>query len=344
MINILSSIIKKSMIFEILNDLRIFFKDTITGFVRFFHKDYFIQNIRTLRWNKLDSYIMGQFLLTNIGSTVLFVSIYELAQIFQDLRRIPEDANHYYLNLHYLNTMPYYTFVLQPFGFLFATVYVLSKLSSTREMIAMVSTGTSIYRLTFYMMLTSVLYYIFTVCFLLNNFILPSYQNSYIYRKVALNQAQIGELSFLNDNKKFTVFGTDNLLYLGAYYNATDKYIENATVIQYLDLEDVVDAPEFVPAEETSAWLYTNRINLESLKNIKVSDRMSFKKRIDAERLYWIEEQQSWAISNGTERLISEGGKLFSVKNIDFEITTTLNDPYQFFEKSWYPIEAMTLE
>lgn len=331
-------------IIEIITDLKYFFSNLITGFISFFHKDHFVANLRTLRWNKLDSYIMSQFMMATIGSIVLFVSIYELAQIFQDLRGIPDDVDHYYLNLHYLNTVPYWTFILQPFGFLFATVYVLSRLSATREMIAMVSTGTSIYRLTFYMMLLSVVYYGAIVGFLMNNFVLPSYQNSFIYRRVALKQAKLGELSFLNDNSKFTIFGSDNLLYLGTYYNATEKYIDNATVIKYLDLESISNAPAFIPAEEETAWIYTNLVNMESLKNINVSDRVSFQKRIDAERLYWDDSAKAWAVSNGTERLISEGGKLFSFKKIDYAVDTNLNDPYWFFEKNWYPIDAMTVE
>lgn len=335
---------KTFAIFEIIRDIGYFLYNLASGFITFFHKDHFVANLRTLRWNKLDSYIMKQFILSMIGSIVLFVSIYELAQIFQDLKRIPEDVDHYYLNLHYLNTVPYWTFILQPFGFLFATVYVLSKLSSTREMIAMVSTGTSIYRLTFYMLLTSILYYIFIVTFLMNAFVLPSYQKSFIYREVAFKRAKIGELAFLNDNKKFTIFGADNLLYLGEYYNATEKYVDKATVIQYISQDEVVEATAFVPGGEDTEWLNNNRINIESLKNIKVPDRISFQKRIDADRLSWDEGAEAWAISNGTIRLISEGGKLFSAREVDYEVDPSLMDPYWFFEKNWYPIDAMTVE
>ncbi len=335
---------KTSPIFSIFSDLALFMNNLFVGFARFFQRDYFVQNLRTLRWNKLDSYIMSQFFLTTFGSIVLFISIYELSQIFLDMKRIPEDANFEYLNLYYLHTVPYYTFILQPFGFLFATVYVLSKLSTTREMIAMISTGTSIYRLTFYMMAFSIFYYFFTVGFLLNSFILPSYQKAFIYRKVALNQAQIDDLTFLKDSKNFTIFGTDNMLYLGEYYNATEQYIENATVLKYIDLDEVKEAPEFVPSEENSTWLYNNRINLESLKNIHVSDRMSFEKRIDAEKLYWSESNQAWIVSNGTVRLISEGGTLFSTTHIDYAVDETLSDPYWVFEKNWYPIDAMSVE
>ena len=332
------------VIVEIIRDIGYFLYNTGDGFINFFHKDHFVANLRTLRWYKLDSYIMKQFILSMVGSIVLFVSIYELALIFQDIKRLPEDVNRHYLTLHYLNTVPYWTFILQPFGFLFATTYVLSKLSSTREMIAMVSTGTSIYRLTFYMLLTSILYYIFTVTFLMNNFILPSYQNSYIYRKVAWNEAKVDELSFLSDNKKFTIFGADNLLYLGEYYNATEKYINDATVIQYLSQDKVVEATEFIPEGEDTEWLNENRINIESLKNIKVPDRISFQKRIDADQLSWDETAEAWAISNGTIRLISEGGKLFSSREVDYEVDQTLKDPYWFFERNWYPIDAMTVE
>lgn len=329
---------------EAIKDIAYFLYNFITGFIGFFHKDHFIKNIRMFKWNKLDTYIMSQFLMSMIGSIILFVSIYELAQIFQDMRQLPEDVNYYYLNLHYLNTVPYWTFILQPFGFLFATVYVLSKLSSTREMIAMVSTGTSIYRLTFYMMLVSTLYYLFIITFLMNNFVLPSYQKSFIYRKVALNQAKLGELSFLNDNKKFMISGANNLIYLGEYYNATEKYIEDVTVIQYLSEEDIKDAPVFVPEGEDTEWIYNNRLNLETLKGIRVPDRISFHKRVDAERLYWVEEEEAWAISNGSIRSISEGGKLFSQERYDWFIDKELTDPFWFFEKNWYPIDAMTID
>ncbi len=336
--------VRNSSTMDTLRDLGYFFAGMFRGFIFFFHKDHFVANVRTLMWNKLDTYIMSQFFMATVGSIVLFVSIYELAQIFQDLRGIPDDVNRYYLNLHYLNTVPYWTYILQPFGFLFATVYVLSRLSSTREMIAMVSTGTSIYRLTFYMMLFAVLYYIFIVTYLMNNFVLPTYQKSHIYRKVALNQANIGELSFLNDNRNFTIFGSDNLLYQGKYYNATEKYIENATILQYQDLDEVEEAPEFKPAEEETAWIYTNRINIESLKNINVPDRISLTKHIVADRLYWDEGAEAWAVSNGTERIISDSGNLFEFNNIEYAVISNLKDPYWFFEKNWYPIDAMTVE
>jgi len=333
-----------SKILSILKDLWYFFLNLKESFLGFFNKDKIIENLRTLRWNKLDTYIMKQFVLSMFGAILLFVSIYEMAQIFQDMRNLPDDVNRYYLNLHYLNTVPYWTFILQPFGFLFATVYVLSRLSSTREMVAMVSTGTSIYRLTFYMMLTSILYYIFIVTFLMNNFILPSYQKSFIYRRVAMNQAKLDELSFLNDNKKFTIFGANNLLYLGEYYNATDKYIENVTVVQYNDPDEDIITPEFTPADENSEWIYTNRIMIESLKDLRVPDKITFRMRIDAEKMFWVEESNAWAISNGTIRKISDGGKKFSQESVNYRVILGINDPYWFFERNWYPIDAMTIE
>ncbi|MGL4393893.1 MAG: LptF/LptG family permease [Brevinema sp.] len=330
-------------IVEIFNDIYYFSKNFIKMLMTFTRKDQFIKNLRMLRWNKLDSYIMKQFIFSMLGSIILFVSIYEMSQIFQDMRRLPDDVDRYYLNLHYLNTVPYWTFILQPFGFLFATAYVLSRLSASREMVAMVSTGTSIYRLTFYMVFTSVVYYICIVTFLMNGFILPSYQKSYIYRRVALHQAKLGELTFLNDNKKFTIFGKNQLLYLGEYYNATEKYIENATIVQYQD-PNTVNTPEFKPYDSETEWLFTNRIKLESLKNIRVKDRMTFKKRIDAERLYWEAGHEAWAISNGTIRSIEDGGKRFEFEQVEYKVLPDINDPYWYFERNWYPIDAMTIE
>lgn len=318
-----------------------FFKDGAVDFVNFFHPAHFVENLRTYRWNKLDSYIMVQFIAALIGSIILFVSIYEMAQIFQDMRGVPEDVDKKMLNLHYLCTVPYWTFILQPFGFLFATVFVLSKLAASREMVAMVSSGTSVFRLTFYMMLFSVSYYAFTVLFLLNAFILPVYQKSYIYRKVALNQATIDDLEGLKNNSNFTIFGKGGLLYLGLNYDAKARFVENATVVQYVKEEAT---QPFAPSDESTEWIYTNRQMWESLKELRFVDDISFNLRIDAERLYWVEEAKAWAVSNGTIRTITEGGKKFEVREVDFEVMPNLSDPYWYFERSWYPVDAMTID
>ena len=342
--NFFLSKVKHLLIVEIIRDMGYFFYNMITGFLLFFHKDHFVKNIRTLKWNKLDSYIMSQFLMAMLGATVLFVSIFELAQIFQSLRGLSETANLNYFYLSYLHTVPYWTFILQPFGFLFATVYVLSKLSSTREMIAMVSTGTSIYRLTFYMMLVSIVYYFGIVTVLMDKVVLASYQKSYIYNRLINEVNEDLDFKHLQDSKDFTVFGENNLLYIGKHYNATERYLEDITVIQYLAEEDIQEAPAFVAEDEDTAWIQSNRINLESMKNIRVQDKISFQKRIDAERMYWQEDVEAWAISNGTIRIISEGGKLFSQRKVTWEVDKNLKDPYWFFEENWYPIDAMTVD
>jgi hypothetical protein len=44
----------------------------------------------------------------------------------------------------------------QPFSFLFATVFTLSKMINTKELMAVISTGTSIYRVTFNIVLFSI--------------------------------------------------------------------------------------------------------------------------------------------------------------------------------------------
>lgn len=333
----------KEKIMEILRDVFYFLKDTKDGFISFFNKENFIKNLRTLRWNKLDSYIMTQFFQALIGAVVLFVSIYEMAQIFQDMRGLPDDVNKEMLTLHYWATVPYWTFILQPFGFLFATVFVLSKLAASREMVAMVSSGTSVFRLSFYMMLFSTLYYLSIVGFLMNNFILPTYQKSFIYRRVALNQATLGELDWLKNNSNFTIFGADNLLYLGEFYDATQRFIDKATIVQYADPEQVKTTP-FLPVDENTEWIFTNRMLWESLKELRVDDRMSFVMRVDAERLYWSEKDHAWAVSNGTIRTISDGGKRFETRKVDYEVLSNLVDPYWFFERNWYPIEAMTID
>lgn len=332
------------LFFEVFQDLFYFFLNIGTSTREFFNREHLHRNIRTLYWNKLDTYIMRQFTLSILGATILFVSIYELAQIFQEMRMLPEDVNYTYLYLYYLNTVPYWTLILQQFGFLFATVYVLSRLSSTREMVAMVSTGTSIYRLTFYMMLISTIYYICTVTFIMDKFIFPCYQKSYIYKKVAYNQAKIGDLKFLSDNRKFTIFGANNLLYLGDYYNATDRYIDNATIVQYMSEDEIVSEQTILAPDKESQWLYDTRIMMESLKDIRVPDRMTFVMRIDAQKIEWEEEAGAWKIVDGVMRTIEEGGRKFVTSEINNKIIEELRDPYTFFEKNWYPIDAMTVK
>src|SRR5208283_3262666 len=103
--------------------------------------------IHQFRWSKLDGYILKSFLLFVFGSLILFVFIFELTQIFQEMRFIPPGSNSLYVFYIYFFGSFYWINVIQPFSFLFGSAFVMNRLAHSKELVAIVSTGTSLFRI-----------------------------------------------------------------------------------------------------------------------------------------------------------------------------------------------------
>lgn len=298
-----------------------------------------------LKWTKFDSYIMKNFLPAVFGSMLLFISIYELTQIFTELKWLPPDVNTLLLVKRYLYDMVYWTFILQPFSFLFASVFVLSKMINTREIMAAISTGTSIYRVTLYMVAFAVLYYIISVFFIVDKIICPMYQKSQIYKEVVFKRATLDQLDRLKDNRNFSIFGSNNLLYIVGYYNAVTKEMENVTIVQFFDKAELAHQLQSgVSTNDPYRWLATNIQNIDRERLLAGNYDINFKLRLDAQKARWDSTASNWIFQNGKIRYMLSDNVSMPEQDFVSASFQFIKDPPDYFEKMWYNVDAMTIK
>lgn len=301
----------------------------------------FFHFIKQFKWTKLDRYIFTKFILALLASLLLFVGIYQLTQIFQDLRSLPKGANVGLLIQYYLCSSAYWILILQPFSFLFSVVYVLSSLGNSRELVAMISTGTSIHRITFFILLFTILYFFATIGFLNQHFTFPLYQKSIILRKIVFERMDPRNLERLKDNRNISMFGSNQVLYVADSYQAVSKEIQNLTIVKFRKRIKTLDKDKKNTAKPKD-WLSTNVSRLIRERNLNYKDFLQIEMRIDAKKAIWNVEKKNWKLYNGTIRYINPQGTEFKVEHFNEQFFDFTKDPPSYFERSWFGTIAMT--
>ncbi len=299
---------------------------------------------KSIKWTRLDAYIMKNFIISFIGSLLLFITIYELVQVFQDIRSIPKDVNAGLLIKRYVLESFYWILILQPFSFLFATIFVLSGLAKHKELTAMVSTGTSLQRITIFMVLFSIVYYILTITFFADVLIYPAYQKSEIVKKIVFNKMNKEQLDRLKDNKDFFLFGSEGIIYIGSYYNAISQEITKLTVIKYNTFKEqqVIDQKGIAVLTNNTMWMSTNVEVMEKTRELSQEYKIDVNLRIDAEKAIWDKKNKTWMIINGTVRYIENEGRFFKIQKFVNQRFDFIKDSPEYFENVWYNVDAMT--
>ena len=125
-----------------------------------------LKKLKTFRVTSLDIFIVKQFIASFAVSLFFFVAIYIMVQIFQRARWMPPNPDYSLVFQFYFFMGLYWLDIFQPFSFLFASVYGLSRMAHFRELIAVISTGTSLYRISIYPVLITIAYCIFLISYL----------------------------------------------------------------------------------------------------------------------------------------------------------------------------------
>jgi lipopolysaccharide export LptBFGC system permease protein LptF len=299
------------------------------------------EKINSLKWSKIDSYIFKKFIISLFGSLFLFIAIYILTMFFQEMRYFPEGVETGILLQYYLLHSTYWIVILQPLSFLFATVYVLSTLARTKELIAIVSTGTSLYRISFYMVLFSILYCVLMMGVVQDKLVFPAYQRSYVLREIIFRRATPESLDRLKDNKNFSIFGSNRLLYVVEKYDAVTKELKNITIVQFTDKSKISDeAAEKISDEDL--WFTENIDEIKRRRDLLYTYNINIQARIDAQRAVWDSANGTWKLFNGTIRYVDSGGMEFRVETFENRVFDFIVDEPFYFEKMWYSVDAMT--
>lgn len=300
--------------------------------------------LRKLRWTPLDSYIFRNFILSLLGSLIFFVVIYEIVQLFNEMRYLPKEFDGWKLFLFHLFDGVYWAGIFQPFSFLFAVVFVLSRMAQLRELVAIVSSGVSVFRVTCYIILFTIIYYLFITFYLQNRVIFPLYQQRWIIWQKVFNQHKTDrDIEMLKDNENFSIFGNNNLLYIVGRYHSVTKELENITIVKFqsISTNSKINPTESVKNEDIE-WLLTNIDKVLLEKGLTHSEGIKVGLRIDADRAIWDSNEKKWRFDHGVLRIVEEAGEKFSIQFFTNKTFDFVNDPPYYFEKIWYPIDAMT--
>ncbi|MGC8765137.1 MAG: LptF/LptG family permease [Brevinematia bacterium] len=300
---------------------------------------------KILKWTPIDTYIVKNFFFSLMGSLLFFVIIYELTQFFNEIRYLPKNVDGYGLFLFHLYDGIYWLVVFQPFSFLFATVYVLSRMAHFKELVAIASTGISIYRTTFYMVILTLIYYFLLIFYIQDNIIFPTYQKRYIiWQRVFHNYKTDESIQRLKDNQNFSIFGNHNIIYIVSYYNSITKELEKITIVKFEKISTNIFQSEQIGEmkSEDIEWLMTNIDRVLVEKGLSYPANIRIGLRIDADRAIWIPEEKKWKFNTGVLRCVANSGESFSVIHFTNQTFDFVDDPPYYFEKMWYPVEAMT--
>ncbi len=298
--------------------------------------------LKYAKWTSLDSYVMKMFFSSLFISLFFFIVIYQLTQIFQDLRWLPPGTSAIMLFQYYFYGSLYWIVILQPFSFLFATVYVFSRMVHFQELIAVISTGTSIYRVSFYPVMFSVFCYIFMIGFLQNSIIFPAYQQKNIYGQIIFNKVEKNTINKLKDRFNFSIFGAGQLIYIVGRYDAGLKQMENLTIVQLK--MPISDHLQKQISTNENGWLLTNVLKLTKERRLSVSDKISVSLRIDANKAVWDSKNKTWVFESGIIRHVKNFGESFQVESFVNRSFDFIRDPPYYFEAEWYNMDGMTYE
>ena len=142
------------------------------------------------RLNRLDKYLIKQFLGTFVFSIILIRAVsvvFDINEKIDDFMK-PEVSLRSIIFDYYFNFVPYYANLFSPLFVFISVIFFTSKLAEKSEIIAMLSAGVSFKRLMVPYMLSATVIAILT--FLLNSFVIPpgndtriDFQNKYIKNK-----------------------------------------------------------------------------------------------------------------------------------------------------------------
>jgi lipopolysaccharide export LptBFGC system permease protein LptF len=298
--------------------------------------------IKSIRPTSLDFYIIRQFTASFIVSLFFFVAIYIMAQIFQRSKWVPPGSSDLLLFEYYFYMGVYWMYIFQPFSFLFATVYVLSRMAQFRELTAIISTGISLYRISIYPLLITALYCFVLIVFMQNSLIFPSYQKQDILEQVVFHKEDPKNMERLKDNHDFSVFGSNDLIYIVSYYNAMQREMDNVTIIKLKKGAEDIKISDFTT--NTNMWLITNAQELTKERSLIYPEKMNILLRIDCDSAFWDDKNKDWVIRHGIIREIENSGQSFRISAVTNQTYNYIIDPPYYFERAWYDIDAMTYE
>lgn len=176
----------------------------------------------------LDKYIVLFFIISFIAAISIFFSLYIIIDLFSHLDEVIKNKLALStLRVYYLAFTPKIFIEITPIAALLAVVYTLSRLNTTNEIIAMRSSGLSIWQITKVVLIAGIA--ISCLVFFVSEKIVPASQ--YRLLEIKVKEMGMGDKR-LSDQpiKNAAIYGLDNRLFFISLFNPKDNKLSGVVI------------------------------------------------------------------------------------------------------------------
>ncbi len=173
----------------------------------------------------LDKYILTQFTRNFLFGIICFIAIFILVDLFENLDKfLDKNLGFIFIVRYYFYFIPEILKLITPVGMLLATLFTMSKFNNFSELIAINSSGISLYRFSVPIFLFGVLITLLSLYF--NGWVVPK-TNS---QKFSLERAYMDKNKLPGIILNLHVEDSNNQILSIGSYNETDRIASNASL------------------------------------------------------------------------------------------------------------------
>jgi lipopolysaccharide export LptBFGC system permease protein LptF len=304
----------------------------------------------------VDWYVFRSFIATFLVSSVLFVAVLVLFDMMNQLKFFLNNKVSFsvLMEMYFYKTFFQFT-MISPAAALFAAIYTINKMARNNELIAVINSGMSVYRLTISLIIFGLLFSTFLVYF--NDLVVFPAE-----RKANTISDRVRRRN--NPDSKNTVnvrlWGENGVFWKAAFYDAYKQELSNIAVVKLRrnageklpasfalnELQNrMVPVTQLeVRSNAGEAILITKKIDdindVEYLGDVRAMlPDQYWLYRVEAERARYNKEQGGWDFSNGRIRIFDREGT--RVVSFDTRFFPFGDIPYDF-EREVTKVNAMT--
>lgn len=186
----------------------------------------------------LDRYILNSMIRIFIACILVFLMLYVIIDVFGHLDEIlKQKTSIELLFIYYLNFLPFIFVQVAPFACLFGCLYTLGALNRNNEIIAMRTSGLSIFQITKTLIIFACLVSI--LVFLVNDKYVPQSEITKQDMKNQVRQASKKTQKTQETIANLSIYGLENRLFFINKFIVSENKMEGITILEQDDLTNV---------------------------------------------------------------------------------------------------------
>lgn len=254
---------------------------------------------------KLDRYIFRSFLITFFSSIFLFVSLILFFDMMQQMKYFLRKGTPISLVLEMYYYKAFFQFTLvSPASALFATIYTIGRMARDNELIAIINSGVSIYRLCLSLMVFGLLFSIGMVPFN-DHVVFPATRKA---EKLS-DLARLGIRERGKNRSDVKLWPAPGMVLKASYYNHRTQQLYNPIVTMRRPAKELAYTPPGNIGPGSGKQDPLKRYEDSYLHDVhKYRHRDSLIYRVSANRGNYLKERRGWMLFDGIYRRRYRGG------------------------------------